>query len=300
MTFGLRHDSGLRLDGFPGGVWSTQISSEVSLPRMERREKVSPLPSGWVHDFMHEADLEKSFRALEGCPHFHADTMRGRIRTLQLRTAEAWRYYDSAEVSSRRAEESIPNLRRTFVLQVYRFDNALLEASESKEAEIGDPTFPTLPSFSSALLKEFPELSGALRMRARVQGSYLLHSARWTEALEVFTRLTEDRGLRHGGLAQPYLSIACCHYNLGNESEMQRFLHSAELAVHACGQLLTRAHLCGLLYAVHLVREDPEQANDWKEFLYSLPCPLATRDTFFAWGEKFVAVCHENNHLVVF
>ena len=39
---------------------------------MKRRENSSPLPSGWVHDFMHEADLEKSFRALEGCPHFHA------------------------------------------------------------------------------------------------------------------------------------------------------------------------------------------------------------------------------------
>ena len=300
MTFGLRHDSGLRLDGFPGGVWSTQVSSEVSLPGMKRREKVSPLPSGWVHDFMHEADLEKSFRALEGCPHFHAETMRGRIRSIQLRTGEAWRHFDSAEVASRSADESIPNLRRTFILQVYRFDNALLEAPESREAELEDPDFPTFPSFSDTLLKEFPELSGALRMRTRVQASYLLHAARWTDASEVFTRLTEDRGIGPGGLAQSYLSIACCHYNLGNESEMQRFLQSAELAVHACEELLTRAHLCGLLYAVHLVREDPKLASEWKEFLYSLSCPRATRDTFFAWGERFVALCHENNHLVVF
>ena len=263
---------------------------------MKRREN-SPLPSGWVHAFMHEADLEKSFRALDGCPHFHAETMRGRIRTLQLRTAEAWHHYDAAEVSSREAEESIPNLRRTFLLQVYRFDNALLEAPESNDPEMEDPSLPTI---SDALLKEFPELSSALRMRTRVQASYLLHAGRWTDALEVFTGLIEDRGIHHGGLAQSYLSIACCHFNLGNEGEVRRFLNSAELAVHACEELLTRAHLCGLLYAVHYVREDPEQASEWKEFLYSLPCPRATRDTFFAWGEKFIVICHEHDHLVVF
>ena len=180
---------------------------------------------------------------------------------------------------------------------MYRFDNALLEAPESTDLEIEGPS---LPRISDALLKEFPELSSALRLRTRVQGSYLLHAGRWAEALEVFTGLTEDRATRHGGLAQSYLSIACCHFNLGNYDEVLRFLDSAELAVHACEELLTRAHLCGILYAIHHVREDPEKASEWKEFLYSLSCPRATSDTFLAWGDRFVAMCHECDRLVVF
>jgi hypothetical protein len=246
---------------------------------------------------MHRADLERSFRELEGCNHFHAHSMRGRIRTLQLRLEEAWEHFDFAEVLSRRSAETIPNLRRTFLLQVYRFDNALLESPESEELEIDEPA---LPRFPEELLEEFPDLRAVLRMRTRVQGSYLLHAGRWPEALEIFARVIEDRSSRHGDLAQSYLSMACCHYNLGNDREVDRFLDSAELAVHACDALLAKAHLCGLLYAVHRVREDGQKADEWREFLFSLSCPQATKDNFLAWGDRFVELCNEHNRLVVF
>ncbi len=263
---------------------------------MKRKQK-EPLPRGWVHTLMHRADLERSFRELEGRTHFHSHTMRGRIRTLQLRLEEAWDHYDLAEVLSRRAEETIPNLRRTFLLQVYRFDNALLEAPEAEEVEIEEPS---LPKFSEELLDEFPDLRAVLRRRTRVQGSYLLHAGRWTEALEVFTRLADDVKALHVDRAQSYLSMCCCHYNLGNDQEVERYLDSTELAVHACEELLAKAHLCGLLYAVHQVREDAEKADEWREFLYSLPCPRATKDNFLAWGDRFVSLFHESNRLVVF
>ena len=262
-----------------------------------RREKDSPLPDAWIHEFMHKADLEKSFRDLDGCRHFHGHTMRGRIRTLQLRTDDAWTHFDRAEAMSRVAEESISNLRRAFVLQVYRFLNALLEDPGTSGVEIEEPS---LPKFPSALLDEFPELRAALNLRARVQGVYLLHAGQCEEALDVFRALTEDRRARSDVLANAYLSIACCQFNLGNEHETRHFLEAAELAIHACEAVLNRGYLCGLIYALHDVMDDQEKAAEWKEFLYSLACPRATKDAFLARGEKFVAMCHEHDRLVVF
>ena len=100
------------------------------------RGKDNPLPDGWLHEYMHRADLEKSFQDLDGCRHFHGHTMRGRIRNLQLRIDDAWTQFNRAEAMSLVAEESISNLRRAFVLQVYRFLNALLESPETSGTEV--------------------------------------------------------------------------------------------------------------------------------------------------------------------
>ena len=104
-----------------------------------QQDEDSPLPPGWTEEFVGRADLEASYQSLESCDHFHAATMRGRIRTLQLRIEEAWDHLDEADLQSRLAVETIPNLMRVFLLQVYRFENAMLERPEPLEPEFPEP-----------------------------------------------------------------------------------------------------------------------------------------------------------------
>lgn len=255
------------------------------------------MPDGWTKEFLYKADLEKSFRDLESCTHFHGSTMRGRIRTLQLRTAEAWEHFDHAESLSRLAEDDIANSMRVFLLHVYRFENALLESPEQEEIEASEPP---LRSFPPGLLDQFPELRAALNVRKRLQGMFLLYAGRSAEAVPLFRELAEDRQLGNEGLAHSYLALACCHFNLGNEAEGQRLLESAELATHACETVLNRGLFCGLLYALYTYRDESRRAAEWKEFLYSLPCPEATKDALLGRGETFVTRCRRHNHLLVF
>lgn len=276
-------------DAWPHRGWDDQTGM--------KRNQEGPLPDGWTKEFLNRADLERSFRDLETSHHFHASTMRGRIRTLQLRTSEAWEHFDQAEILYRNTEESIDNSTRAFLLQVYRFENALLEGPEAGEPEIAEPV---LRDFPAAILDEFPDLRRALNLRKRVQGTYLLYGGHSLEALRVFRELTEDRRVGNEALAHSYLSLACCYFNLGDEDEGQRFLDSSELAIHACDTVLNRGYFCGLLYALYVFKDDSRKASEWKEFLYSLPCPDATKGALLGRGERFVTRCRQQNHLLVF
>lgn len=262
-----------------------------------KRNEEGPLPDGWTEELLDKADFERSFRDLEGCHHFHGSTMRGRIRTLQLRFADAWEHFDRAEDLSRLAEDDIANSMRVFLLHVYRFENALLESPEYEDVDMDEPV---LRKFPPGLLDQFPELRAALNVRKRLQGMFLLYAGRSAEAVPLFRELAEDRQLGNEGLAHSYLALACCHFNLENDAEGRRLLESAELATHACDTVLNRGLFCGLLYAMYTYREEPRKAAEWKEFLYSLPCPEATRDALLGRGERFVTRCRRQNHLLVF
>ena len=137
-------------------------------------------------------------------------------------------------------------------------------------------------------------------MRKRVHGTCLLHSGHSAEALDVFAGLARDRSVGNEGLTLSYLSIACCHFNLGAEDEAQRFLDFAELAIHAGETVFHKGYFCGLFYALYSFRGNTDKASEWKEFLNSLPCPDATKEAFLGRGERFVNLCREHERLVVF
>ena len=93
-------------------------------------------PDGWFEEFFDKANLGRSYELLEGLDHFYAATLRGRIRSLQLRTAEAWEHFDEAVELARAAPSTIANLVRQVLLHLYLFEERylVLEGSSSLAA----------------------------------------------------------------------------------------------------------------------------------------------------------------------
>ena len=65
----------------------------------EITNRPSPLPKNWLKKFFRNADLETSYRELGSVRHFHAQTMRGRIRSLQMRFGDAWDHFARAQAA---------------------------------------------------------------------------------------------------------------------------------------------------------------------------------------------------------
>src|SRR5438093_1177710 len=110
---------------------------------MDKEEHI--LPPSWLREFLDRADLTHSFEALKGCTHFHAETMRGRIRSLELRGTEAWKHFDRALAKAAGTVETIPNLIREMILNLYCFEQKLLEGplrTDLKPPELWIPEFP--------------------------------------------------------------------------------------------------------------------------------------------------------------
>src|SRR5260221_14734227 len=92
-------------------------------------------PSGWISLINEQADLDLAFEALEGWDHFHTDTIRGRIRTLQFRPQEAWEHFEKAAARFPAFSRSSINRLRHFYLKVYLFENAILEEASPLPAQ---------------------------------------------------------------------------------------------------------------------------------------------------------------------
>jgi hypothetical protein len=103
--------------------------------RPTSRAGESVLPTGWAEEFFEKADFERSFAGLEGCSHFQADVMRGRIRSLQLRLDEARGYFERALAGALSAPRTIPNTIRRLVLHAYWFEDALLQGPVTEKPD---------------------------------------------------------------------------------------------------------------------------------------------------------------------
>ena len=92
------------------------------------QKKASPLPAGWFGELQDKADLQHSYDALGRRKHFYVEAFRGNLKTNQLQFGTAWEHFDRARELSLEAEEDIPNLVRQFLLNIWCFECALLEA----------------------------------------------------------------------------------------------------------------------------------------------------------------------------
>src|SRR5262245_4189969 len=102
---------------------------------MKSMDREQAQPEDWGENWNEKCDLDLAFEALEDWHHFHTDTMRGRIRSLQLRPDEAWPYFETAFRRAPDFAATPRNQLRLFYLKAYCFENALIEES----AETGDP-----------------------------------------------------------------------------------------------------------------------------------------------------------------
>ena len=279
-------------------------SSRESRPSYQNRwqnmtdAESSPLPNGWRYRFVLKGDLDASYAELEGYDHFFADTMRGLVRSLQLRFEAAWELFDAAYEKTTEAAESIPNLVRQFLLNIYTFDNALMEGPLNPDnAQIPDAHIPTLPD---KILDEYPEVRLVINLRRGSEGILRLHVGDFEISAEVFEGLLRSNpSAPPDRLAMPYIGLAAALFNLGKEDEARRNLENAAFAVQAGREVIGRGRAAAVLHAFHSYLGESSAAQDWIEFLDHLECPQKTRELFLQRAEIISERCLHHSSLVL-
>ena len=205
----------------------------------EQKGKENVLPVAWLENYLEKADLERSFQELNGSDHFHAETMRGRIRSFQLQTREASEHFDRALSGALRTPETIPNLIRQLVLDVYCFENKLIEGPLKKEVK---PPRLWVHEFSQHELRVYPELKFAISFRQLAEGFLQLHLGNPEVSAGVFGQLIKaNRKDPEDLLAIYHLGLAASQYNLGEEELSLRSLAEAGGHAQAGGKTINRA-----------------------------------------------------------
>ena len=264
----------------------------------KRLNEDNPLPAGWLEDFMQKADFDASFGALGNNNHFYAEALRGMIRSQQLRFEEAWEHFDRANELSEKAPENIPNLIRQFLLHIWCFENALVEAPLI-EGEFEPPEL-TIPPIPEEILRDYPEVKLVINLRRQSEALLRLHLGHFEESAEIYRGLIEDNPRDRGDiLAGFYVGLGACEHNLGYREESLRTLENAGFSLLSGGKLLNRVKQAGILYAVYQHIGEEEQAESWMSYLRAQPCPAATIQVYSQRGQILLDRCTEKSSCLV-
>jgi len=263
----------------------------------EESSAESPLPPGWLSAFIARADLAASYQGLEGSTHFYAETLRGRIRALQLRLEEAARHFERAEELFHEAPRTTPNLLRRFLLSIYEFDCILLSGPLDPALASLETLIPEVPR---RVQEEHPEVAFVLEFRRSVEGLFRLHVGDAARAKEIYEGLLRDDLGDQEQLAHYHVGLAAAQHNLGHPSACLESLECAGLCLQAGTKLLPQAQVAGTLRGAYKFLEHNEEALSWELFLGGLPCPQATRDAVLRRGELSISRSVSVSRLVFF
>jgi tetratricopeptide (TPR) repeat protein len=154
-----------------------------------------------------------------------------------LRFEEAWTHFDKAQDLVDEADENIPNLIREFLLHIWCFENAIVEAPLI-ETNINPPAL-WIPELPQQVMEDYPEVRLVLNMRRQAEAMLRLHLGHWDEAVELYRELIDDNQKEPGSsLAFYYVGLAACQYNMGMEEEALRNLENAGFACLSDGKTL--------------------------------------------------------------
>jgi tetratricopeptide (TPR) repeat protein len=242
-----------------------------------RHEPDQAAPNDWITLVNDRCDLELAFKALDGWDHFHTDTIRGRIRSLQLRPQEAWGYFEKAQDRADEYGRSLRNLLRQFYLKVYRFDNAIIEESAPEGGQPGK----TESCLKDLLRGDTPNSEVASQLRLFNHGLYLLHRQDYAAARKLFKKLLRESRDRIGDEKTGfYFGAAVAHRALGEEAEAERQIENACLFIPALDNTFNMGIYAGTASALLRLWDREDEAQEWDEFLVRLKIPKKTADLF--------------------
>jgi hypothetical protein len=223
--------------------------------------------------------------------------MRGRIRSLELRTAEAWEHFGRAAELAQAAPETIKNLIYKVVHELYRLENALLEEAPAPDLAVAALWLPRLPP---EVMREYPEVQVAINLRRSGEALLRLHLGEAERAAEHFSALiAADRQAPEDVLVFYYLGLAAAAHNLGQARWAEVNLENASFAVRLGGRTLNRARAAAILRAFQAFLGNSDEAVAWEEFLGRLDCPESTKEVFRRRGARLVARCTETASLLI-
>jgi tetratricopeptide (TPR) repeat protein len=250
----------------------------------EKRDREQAVPRDWLRLLNDHCDIDLAFEALEGWEHFHTDTNRGRLRSLQLRPQEAWGYFRKAEARAEKFELSPMNLLRRFCLKVYRFDNALSEESGPQGADPG-----LKESCFREVLRDRCQMDLANHFRLYYKGMNFLHREEYAPAKRMFQRLIKNGEESLGDdQAAFYLGAAVACRGLGEEEEADRQLENACLCIPALESRFNMGLYSGVLSALLRIWNRDEESREWEQFLVRLKMPKKTTEVFLERSRRIV------------
>ncbi|MBN1442041.1 MAG: hypothetical protein JXA90_04990 [Planctomycetes bacterium] len=256
------------------------------------------LPGGWKETLYGKADLEASYRELASCEHFFAEGLCGYIRSLQLQFRDAWHHFDRAARMGEAVEDDIPTLIQKFLLEIYRFENALVETPVTLEPSLLETR---VPLASAGVFDEYPEVERVIRLRMFCEAKVLLHLGECERAADIYDAL-----IRKGACSTPeqlagfYLDLAACQQGLGELDLVDRSLENCELAVAAIDGALEAARQSASLYAFYRFLGETAKADGWRGFLLHLRCPSETKALFVGRAQRLLQRCLQHSRLVSF
>lgn len=257
----------------------------------------SPLPQGWLEDIFDKADLERSFMRLRGIKHFWIEAWKGHIRAEQLRFESAWKYFDRAYEMAKDVEESIPNLVRQFILNIWCFQNALAEAPLAETIkDIPEAWIPDLPE---EVLSEYPEVRQVIQMRRYSEAKLRLHMGQYTDAAEIFGELIRDEKIDDEAVTvYHYLGLTACEFNLDFRDEALKNLENAGLMLGYGGRTWNKAGSAAIIQAYYKYLKMETEAAEWEAFIERLPCPQATKLIYKKHAALNLERCTQNSMLL--
>jgi hypothetical protein len=242
-------------------------------------------PEGWEEAFYGQADLERSFGELAGSGHFFAEALRGRIRSLELRTEAADLHFAWALARAARAPTTISNLRRTFQTEVFLFENALLKEPLNEDFPL-ESIF-TYPEPPAEILTDYAELREVRSQRRRADGILCLHFGAPQLALPIFTELVQnDPQPFSSAKALNLLGLAAAQHQSGIRRAPRRALEHAGWIIQGATETLNALRVAAHLNAFYRYLGLETLAREWLGFFAHLDCPPETQKLFTAWAER--------------
>lgn len=254
-------------------------------------------PRDWLDIVNQECDLEKGFRALESRDHFYTDTLRGRIRSLQLRPQEAERYFERACSRVSDFPYTSRNRLRAFYTKLYRFENLLISASEPPPRGALSPE----GMLSDLLNGELPELDFSRDILMYDRGILLLQAGEAKKAARVFTSLLESRPCCFSDeQAAFYLGAASAHHELGNLDEARLHVENAGLCIPVLQSKINMGLCASSICALLEFWDQADQAQEWETFLKRLNFPENFSLVLCQRKQRIIARSRELNRVFLF
>jgi hypothetical protein len=262
-----------------------------------RHESDQAAPSDWIALVNERADLDVAFVALDGWDHFHTDTIRGRIRSLQLRPDEAWKYFRTAEERADTFPRSLRNVLRRFYLRVYCFENAIIEESGPGGSRSGQ----TEELLRKILASDTPDSDVAALIRTFCQALYLVHQQNYVSAKKHLLKLLDQSRNRNGDeKAGFYLTLAATHRALGEDPEADRQMENACLAIPTLSNTFNMGIYAASVSAILRLWDREEEACEWDQFVVRLRIPETTARVFRERSRRILERSQELKRVFLF
>ena len=242
-----------------------------------QRESDQAAPFNWVSIVNDRADLDLAFNALDGWGHFHTDTIRGRIRSLQLRPADALDHFKKAEARVDDFPRTLRNQLRRFYLKIYAFENALIFESDP---DGGDPQA-TDRAMKELQETDLPESEVASQIRHSCRAMFALHRKNYASAKKIFSRLIDQSRDRMGDeKVDFFLGNAVAMRALNETDTAERNIETASLYIPALDNVFNMGHYACRLSALLKLWDQEDRAQEWDDFIHRLKIPASTAELF--------------------